>query len=55
MDQRAFVVSVHLLPKSIANFCDCTDKFVYDLTGAPSRKATHDAAQINDDRFQFGY
>ena len=49
--QGAFV----LLPKSVANFCDCTDQFVYDLIGTPRRQVSHDAAQINKDRFQFGY
>ena len=37
MDQRAFVFSAHLLPKSITNFCDCTYQFVYDLIGTPRR------------------
>ena len=47
--------SVHLLPKSVANFCDCTDQFVYDLMGTPRIEVSHDAAQINNDRLQFGY
>ena len=55
VDQRAFVFSINLLSKSIATFCDCTDQFVYDLAGTPSRQASHDAAQINTDLFQFGY
>ena len=55
MDQRAFVFSVNLVPKSLANFCECTDQFVYDLIGTPRRQASHDATLINDDRFQFDY
>ena len=55
VDQRAFVFSVQLLPKYVANFCDCTDQFAYGLIGSPRRQVSHDAAHINNDRFQFGY